>query len=120
MTSSNLDGLNIITTFVSFPFVLAVYDSTGTAFSTDTFGTADAPALGIPADARARVGIKSAYADGRLCSVASRPLISSSLETRRPCVFLSTKNTIVIVTAVHNATAANPIVCLPRSENPPP
>ena len=52
---------------------------------------------------------KPAYADGRPCSVASRPVISSSSDTRSPNIALMTKNVIVIVTAVQAATAAKPI-----------
>ena len=51
---------------------------------------------------------KSAYAVGRPCSVGSSPLISSSSDTLSPIVFLMIRNTMVIVTAVHAATAANP------------
>ena len=50
-----------------------------------------------------------AYADGSPCSVASRPVISSSSDTLSPKTALIARKVIVIVTAAHAVTVTTPI-----------
>ena len=63
---------------------------------------------------------KPAYAEGRPCSVASRPVSSSSSLTRKPTVFRITVKAITIVTTVQSAVTNMPPSCFPSCAKPPP
>ena len=115
--ASSLSGLHITTSLVIF----ALAPFAGFMMSSDSGMVTPVAAASAASEAMETVdGIKSAYAEGRLCSVASRPRTSSSAETRRPIVFLMMKNVSAMVTEVHARMQITPRACVPSTVKPPP